>query len=292
MHARDLVELAAVVSAHGPVLVGGQEEISESGIEQYWVASKCRLDRWGLSFRKLTDKPGGRASRGRPDSARIQALFEEVLTGEMLTRVWAAVLCLHDRDHQNDRSEPIARSVLVGHLEARHRVLTALARGPDIDADGAMKLNHLRRRTERWTDLLVGYLGTLGDVVEFAVNPDRARDFAEDLGYHRYKSGSRGAWPLLMASLRQAFGRSLQPASPNADLNGQIASSVLSCFQPELFDSVGLLRSLWLERLTHLTDDAAGMIDSLLTTTCGRRAEEQQTSTAARLSSQLRRFGR
>ena len=56
MHARELVELAAIVSAHGPVLVRGVERLSEQGMEEYWTASKIRLDRWGHCLRDFSVK--------------------------------------------------------------------------------------------------------------------------------------------------------------------------------------------------------------------------------------------
>ena len=56
MHARELVELSAIVSAHGPVLVRGVERISASGMEEYWTASKIRMDRWGFCLREFMAK--------------------------------------------------------------------------------------------------------------------------------------------------------------------------------------------------------------------------------------------
>jgi hypothetical protein len=47
-------------------------------------------------------------------------------------------------------------------------------------------------------------------------------------------------------------------------MNGRIGESILSCFQPELFDSTGLFRSLWLSRLSSSTRDVQGMIDELV----------------------------
>lgn len=277
MHARELVELAAVVSAHGPALVRSTRRLSAASLEAYWTASKCRLDRWGRSLKRFTgDAAGATAQRRRARWPLIRSVLEEILTGEVLTRVWTAVVCAHDRHHGSDEAEAIARSVLIGHLEARHRVLTLLVRGPGIETEGAVKLNHLRRRTERWTDLLVGYLAGLHDVGEFAIDPARAKDFAEDL---RRRSSLEGgplnadayscpaewaAWPLVLASLRAAFQKGLHPVSPNADLNAQIASGILACFRQELFDSAGLFRSLWLTRLATVADDAQGMVEELL----------------------------
>jgi len=264
MHARELVELAAIVSAHGPVLVRGSHPVSATGIEGYWTASKCRLDRWARSlkaFSTVTDP-----QQRRRQWPNVRSVLEEIITGEVLTRVWTAVLCAHDWHRAADQAEPVARSVLIGHLEARHRVLTLLVQRSALEAEAAVKLNRLRQRAERWTDLLVGYLLGLHDVREFAIDPDRAQDFAADLRYRSDLTGGRHAWPLVLASLRAAFRQGLSPHSPNADLNTQIASSILACFPAELFDSTGLFRSLWMLRLTNVTNDAQGMVEELLAT--------------------------
>jgi hypothetical protein len=262
MHARELVELAAIVSAHGPVLVRERGRIPDSCMEAYWVASKSRLDRWAHALRRFRAAGGG--SGRKPCWPTVRGVIEEIITGEVLTRVWAAVTCAYDRRYGSDDMEPIARSVLIGHLEARHRVLTLLVHGPSIEAEHAVKLNRLRRRTERWTDLLIGYLMGLDDVSEFAIDPERARDFSEDLSCRCRLPGGRFAWPLMLASLRTGFVQGLGAVSPNGQYNAQIAVSILSAFPPDVFDSTGILRSLWLERLSHAAHDTQGMIDELL----------------------------
>ena len=291
MHARELVELAAIVSAHGPTLVHRTQQLSATGLEQYWTASKSRLDRWGRSLKSFsTVLAGANAHFRRSRWPYVRGVLEEVLTGELLTRVWTAVLCAYDREHGTSQAEPIARSVLIGHLEARHRVLTMMVQGSMIDAESAVKLNHLRRRSERWADLLVGYLSGMHDVSEFAVDPERARDFSEDLKYRSNLEGGRHAWPLVLASLRSAFKQGLSEESPNADLNVKIANSILACFQAELFDSTGLFRTLWLERLDNVTTDVEGMIDSLLAAESSEPAA-QPRGDLKRLDARLRRFG-
>jgi len=265
MHARELVELASILSAQGPMLIRSTPQLSSHGVQQYWTASKCRLDRWARNLKSFAaDASQGDATATRVQWPFVRGVLEEILTGEVLTRVWTAVLCLYDRQHGGNELESLARSIMIGHLEARHRVLMLLVRGPGVDAEGAVKLNHLRRRAERWTDLLVGYLARYGDVAEFAIDVDRAVEFSQDLEFQSDRQGGRQAWPLLQASLRAAFQRGLATVSPNEDLNAQIASAILSCFPSDLFDSTGLFRSLWLHRMSNVTSDVQGMIDTLV----------------------------
>ena len=182
----------------------------------------------------------------------------------MLTRVWTAVLCGCDRRRGSLEAEPVARSVLIGHLEARHRALTFLVQGPNVDMEAAVRLNQIRRRVERWTDVLIGRLAGGDDFGEFAFDAERARDFGRDLHFQSRRPGGRHVWAMTLTSLRTAFCRCLAPASPNGDLNRRIASSVLACFPAEVFDSTGQFRSLWLQRLWNAASDAQGMIAELL----------------------------
>ncbi len=287
MHARELVELAAIVSAHGPVLIESGQQIPEPSIEQYWTTSKVRLDRWAWRL-KTYAADAMDARRQRALWPEVRCVIEEILTGEMLTRVWTAVLCAYDKRCGAAEAEPVARSVLIGHMEARHRMLTLLVRLKTIDADEAERLNWLRRQAERWTDLLVGHLVRLHDVSEFAFDPQRAVEFSRDMQYRRRQRGGRQVWPLLLASLRAGFRKTLGEESPNTDLNARIAASILSCFPTDLFDSTGLFRSLWLLRLTNTAEDTQCKIDDLL----GREPLRGRRSAAiVDLPDRRRRFG-
>jgi hypothetical protein len=286
MHARELVELAAIVSAHGPVLIRSGQRISADSIEQYWITSKVRLDRWAWRLKRFAAQADTDGRRRQVQWLDVRGVLEEILTSEMLTRVWTAALCAYDRQRGTDEVEPVARSVMIGHMEARHRVLTLMVRGPGVDAEAAVTLNRLRRRAERWTDFLVGHLGDIHDLSEFAFDPQRAREFAEDMQDRSRLPGGRHAWPLLLGSLRVGFQQALHGESPNADLNARIAASILSCFPPELFDSTGLFGSLWLMRLTNVAEETQGLIEDLLAVE--RPAALQKPG---HLSSLPRRFG-
>src|SRR4029453_16328671 len=107
MHARELAELAALVAVHSPVLIHGQGRAPHSSIEQYWTASKCRLDRWGRLLRQLA----AAACEPQPPAtlswARIRPLLEEILVTELLTRLWTAAAAAYDAAHGDQDLEPI-----------------------------------------------------------------------------------------------------------------------------------------------------------------------------------------
>ena len=157
----------------------------------------------------------------------------------------------YDRHRGTDLVEPVARSVLAAHTEARHRVLMILATSSGMPAEEAMRLDQLRRRSERWTDVLLGQMAAQGDVGQFAFDPERAADFAEDLAAHAPGEGRCQVWPLMMSSMRASFRHGLCAVSPNADLNATIAASIVSFFPPELFDAAGVPESLWLIRMAQ-----------------------------------------
>jgi len=46
MHAAELTELAALLAANGPALLAPDARIEPRRLDEYWTASKCRVDRW------------------------------------------------------------------------------------------------------------------------------------------------------------------------------------------------------------------------------------------------------
>lgn len=255
MRTRELLDVATMVAAQGRQLIVSREPLHDGGLEEYWTASKCRLDRWGLALRRATagswiDWPG------------LTPLFEQVLASEMLTRAWAAVLAGHDQWNRRRDCEPIGRSVLIGHLEARHRVLQLLVHGRGLELALAQSLSVLCRRTERWTDLLVGYLSTPRDVSDLAFSAERAERYRALLATFGQSRG-RSPWVVGGLSLAAAFERWLGAAEPNLDLNARIAGGIFGTFPEAAFDDQGLARSLWLTNLQQKVDDTSRLCDWL-----------------------------
>lgn len=259
MHVRDLAELAALVCIHRRQFAGASPTAVDDSLELYWTASRCRLDRWCRSLRQLTQTTT--VSPARPWSPGATQLIEEIFVSEILARTVAAVLAAHDRYHQRTESEPIGRNVLAGHLDARRRALRLLASPVHAGSDHAERLGALGRRCDRWSDLLLAHLLPTVPVDQYAANPARAQDFALDAcARPQSATTERGATAMLLAGIRTSLEAMVEVDSPNADLNVAVAAAVIGCFGPELFDSFGLLRSAWLERLQTVPDETLALI--------------------------------
>ena len=302
MHARELVELAGIAATHGAALVYSQPEIPRAGIDRYWTASKCRLDRWARTLKGLAAGLPGPPLPWPPGPwSYLVSVLEEILTGDVLARTWAAVTKAHAMHHGDHDAETLARSVYIGQLEARLRALKIVLHGPGIDAEQARVLNWLRRQSERWTDVLLARFMKLADVAEFSFEERRTRDFARDMAEDEGRPGGERAWPILMASLAATFQQAAPttkpnadlnvhaaaPTSPNADLNFDIASGVLGCFSPHVFDGVGRLHSARTAALTRVVDETQCLLDDLFADAGGR----DETRSSAPASPHRGRFG-
>ena len=264
MHSAELVDLAALVSMHAPALVRLTRKLPDGELERYWTASKCRQDRWQLALVALKDSRQQLIGATGGLHRYALGIFEEIFTGEILARVWNGVLAAYDAHRGGDHAEPVARSVLVGHLEVRCRTLTFLTNAREIPLGGLAEINRLRRLCERWTDLLLAEICHQADLSALAHEPARMREFAADVPRDTSGQHTRMRHALVQASLAGAFHGRVTLPSPNGDLNRRIAAGVLGCFQPEVFDGAGVLRSAWATRLLAAADDAELMLADYL----------------------------
>jgi hypothetical protein len=240
MHVRELVELAA-------------------------LPSKARLDRWNrsLSSLNMTSKPAGSVEFEFVPSV-VEPLLHEVFASEVLTRVWTAVVTVLDSSSDQSAATSISLSVLMGHQEARCRALQWLLTGPLADSPHADAVNLVRRRCERWTDLLIANICHLGSVADYAFDVARTGEFTRDFAEERKRGVYPAAWSMTMTSLRSALRVGLARESFSRDANRQISSAVLACLGPELFTTTGMLRTAWLTRIQRITSDTEGMLSELL----------------------------
>lgn len=262
MEAVELAQLAGLVAWHGPAFLRGGDRISASCLDQYWQASKSRQDGWSDSLADYQRLLSQSTKPARNELAEaLLGVMEEVLVSELLTRVWTALVVCHDRRNRAALATPIVRSIYLGHQESRNRTLSLLVSGNEISIEQAVQLNRLRRRCERWTDMLLGLFLNEPLLEDYAFDVHRMRDFASDAATQHHPSAA-AVWPLTMQSLRTAFLGQRTACFP--EWNAQIAAGVAACFQPEWFDSLGLPRSLWAARVLHVTADTDGLLRELI----------------------------
>ncbi len=261
--AREFVELAAVLASQGGAVIHRADRLSCSSAEAYWTSSKCRIENWARAIKTFRHTLQSATSKSAAWLA-FRPWFDEVLISEVLTRVWTALATASDNKNESHNIEPIARSVFVGHLEARQRVLRLFVDERRLDPRVAKLFDCVRRNSERWTDMLLGYLMLENDVTEFAFEADRVRDFADGLRDERKDEFEHYTWPLIHSTLRTSFGPHKSSVLPNKDLNQEILYSVFGAFGPDFFDAVGSFASLWRCRLNHIANDAEMMIDQLI----------------------------
>ncbi len=263
MHSRELVELAALVAVHAPVFVRRADRPPQTLIEEYWAASRCRLDRWTRLLKRLADASTEIARPAALAWSRIAPALEEILASELLVRIWTAAATAHDRARDDTEIEPVARSIFNGHEEARRRLLHLMADGRVLDETETDALELVRRRAERWCDMLLAHLARDIDITQFAFDPARAIEFAEDLDYETTTTDRHFTAQLVLGSLKASFDSCLSERSPNYDLNRRIAAAILGCFGEQLFEADDSLSPLWLDRMHETADSAQGLLDEL-----------------------------
>ena len=173
------------------------------------------------------------------------------------------VAILDEKSGQSAASS-LSMSVLMGHQEARCRALQWLLTGPLADSPHADAVNLVRRRCERWTDLLIANMSHLGSVADFAFDVARTSEFTRDFADERKRGVYPAAWAATITSLRSALRVGLARESFSRDANRQISSAILACLGPDLFTTTGMLRSAWLTRIQRITSDTEGMLSELL----------------------------
>jgi len=245
VNTRQTVEFAALVSAYSSHVVERPEKLPKRALEQYWGSSQKRLKLWlsAIAFycrRSSQVSPEERVKLWKD----LEPTLSEIFVTEVLTRVWGAILTAIDRETRSQDYEPIARNVLIGHLDARKRALQLLATDSTISNDQLTEVDVVRRRVERWTDLLLGHLVERYQVDEFAFDPQRAREFGTQQLLQSSDRPREQAWTLVLVGLRMAFPIKSRQSPPNEIFQEQVIASILDCFPQDAFQPEGPFRSI------------------------------------------------
>lgn len=262
MHASQLAQIGSWIAIHSSSLIFGNSGPQELASVNYWTTSKCRLNRWTTSLKMFEDDLQDECLLHNPWPA-IETVIEEVFISEFLTRIWSASVLAHDNYQNSDELFGLAHSVHISHIEASNRAMRVLLHGQVSNETAFDRLNLLRRKIERWTDLFLSQIPHLQTAQTFAFDEDRVADFSEEHADMPQLECSRRQ-QVLMASFAAEI-RDLQSRwAANPALNQQISSSIMGCFPADRFDSLGLPKSFGMILLEKTQHDTQLLVDRLL----------------------------
>ncbi|MCA9212039.1 MAG: hypothetical protein KDB27_03165, partial [Planctomycetales bacterium] len=180
MHAGTLIKIAADLATESGTLIQGSRRIPEQSLQQYWIASRCRLQRWQIDLKTFEIDLCNHPDRFIRIWLKAEPLMNEILQSEMLTRVWSAILNGIEQVCPVRDCDSIGRSTLIGHLEARNRVLRMVVDAESKDISAVRRMNEMRTQTERWTDYLISVIADNADVSSFGFDERRVQEYCKE----------------------------------------------------------------------------------------------------------------
>jgi hypothetical protein len=168
---RHLSDLAWDVSLAAERLIADGHGVCDDHLVGFWVGSRGLANHWLRGLAEWNE-----AVQMESDWRAFNALATEMLTGEMLLRLWCTVLSVQDKQAGQSNAKAVLDLVVFNLQHVRHQLLNVLL---DEAAEFA-ELDRLRRRCERWTDVLLGPLVVRHGHAQYAQDARRAWDFGED----------------------------------------------------------------------------------------------------------------
>lgn len=266
MHCVLLADLAALISQHGAGVLHSRDTIPPEAMTAYWTASRNRLDLWHQTLRR------NQVATENGDFLVLQqwwkdhrGVMEEIFVGELLSRVVATLAANLDAREKSEEWSPVTHSIYLSHLEVSNRVQRILLLGRGHRVTDAVRLNRLRLGVARWVDPLVGRMSIEPtDSLSYSVDPSRAAKFADDYRSMAPGPPRRMSAFLSNASMSEMLRRRTSDAAALPAANAAVGRSVMLMLRPDMFDSVGVLKSLWLHRLQHSSDQTDRVVEELV----------------------------
>lgn len=262
MHASQLAQIGSWIAVHAPTLVFGNSGPRELVSVDYWTNSKCRIQRWNAALRVFEEDFQDCDSSHNPWPA-FATVVEEIFVSEFLTRIWSAAVLAHDTYQESDELFGLAHSIHISHIESRNRAMRILLGNQAMNENEFDRLNGLRRKVERWTDLFLARVTDVEIAKMFAFDANRVSDFSEEIEESSPTSHIRRN-QVLIASFTAELSELQSQWAANPELNRKISSSLLACFPSDRFDSLGLPKSFGMVLLEKTQHDTQILVDRLL----------------------------
>ena len=271
---KSLVEVALLASRVGRSAIEDRLEPPPNSLRDFWQQTRDLQKRW-------TSQLDTWSAESDVELRQLAELSLQLNTSELLVRVWSTVLLGIDRETGRDELSRIARNAVSGLLQVRHGVMSRLLQQPDSSSPHVAEIERMRRRCDRWADLLIGNLAGSRDLFEFAFEIERARDFATESIEYDPSTGPNPVEHLVTAGLRMAFLGQL-PETPLAEpAFRKLVQSILGGLPQTAFHQDGSVRTVLERRVSSrsLRNEPlpASLLDALAGESAAATAETPDT---------------
>lgn len=264
MRIRDFVTVAGLTAYFGEQLVLCDGFPDEDSLQRFWSLSR----NWQRqSLLQLAALDADLPSEDRLTQSRAATnVLADIFSAQVLMRVFGAVLSANDHLRGERRAGPLAEDVHHRQLELRAQALMLMLHPTGLAEEHVSEAELYCRRTERWTDLLLGPLMPYPSTATFAFDPERAGDFYQDLRIVTKAGRKQELWSVHLSTLSLAFpDRSFSSRNSNAlaeSLSGMILASVPASLIKSFRDSGRDLFGTWWHRvLSVIPGSAVGLTD-------------------------------
>ncbi len=261
MHARWLVDVAALLAYHVPAMAEQAKPLSRDAINRYWIASRQRIDQWNKTlheYRECLDETG--ASYRSLIWRQLQSTMEEVFLSDVLVRTMCAVTKYLEAKTIDLDSYAIAASVFAGQEDSRNRCLHLMTTGVGQPLEISIRLNRVRQSMETWSDNLVSMIDEPTSVSTFSFTKAPI-DLAEQDDPLRTRQ-RKLRWQFMISGCQQWISQNCTSISANPEQNESIHRAAFSLLQPDWmdlldYDSVNIVSSERLvTRLQNMLESA------------------------------------
>jgi len=255
MGLQQVTEVAALIAANSRRLIEAQGLNHAEPLQAAWQAARSHLIG---TLRRIDDCVGGGVVVAPPPAhdaqwEQLKPLMADVFAVETLTRVWGGVLTARDRYHQGSQCGEVARNVLILQLQVRQRALSLLVERAAEQTKPVAEVDRLRRKLERWTDVLLAEMVIRDGVTEFACDPRRSCEYGIDYFKNQSAARQRLTWRLLSAGMRSCFSAPDVAAVSQFPVPQELLNALVASMPGDLFCTDGPSRALTTHAVEHLS---------------------------------------
>jgi hypothetical protein len=171
---KHLAEFAYDLSLLADEIAAAERPIADGPLFALWQVMRDIGGDWQRRHQQLDRYREAAWSRTWCDD--LSRFAHEVLAAELLVRVLGTVLAAQDKQRDQSHARPIIEHILLAVQHARSKALELVVHAGDPVAS----VDRFRRRSERWTDVLVGPALARHGVAVFAHDARRAWEFGEE----------------------------------------------------------------------------------------------------------------